>query len=41
MRKKDKDKDVIVGVLLSLHDREGVNIYETFLFADAPLMRKN
>ena len=33
-RKKEKDEDVIVGVLLSLLGRDGVKIYETFVFAD-------
>lgn len=33
-RKKEKDEDIIVGVLLSLLGREGVKIYETFVFAD-------
>lgn len=33
-RKKEKDEDVIVGVLLSLLGRKGVKIYETFVFTD-------
>jgi len=33
-RKKEKDGDVIVGVLFSLLGREGVEIYETLLIDD-------
>lgn len=34
-RKGEKDEDVLVGVLLTLLGRDGVKIYETFVFADA------
>jgi hypothetical protein len=41
-RKAEKDEDVLVGVLLSLLGREGVKIYETFVFnpvAEAKLIQ--
>lgn len=34
-RKGEKDEDVLVGVLLTLLGRDGVKIYETFVFTDA------
>ena len=39
-RKGEKDEDVLVGVLLSLLGRDGVKIYETFVFADAADAKK-
>lgn len=39
-RKGEKDEDVLVGVLLSLLGREGVKIYETFVFAAAADAKK-